>query len=232
MSNAVVHVNGSQAVLPTVLGLGPARIPVGGKIRAGIKVLTAKAADHPDALAIYERGLAAGDSFVQIERALAQALPQLKTPLVPKNVAWFTVRGQDFSNPDIAQQIMQLFGEDRGDGVRRLYRFPVVFPSDIWQTVMPHELAAWGAGEKRFWSDYSNDGRVRSCRHFAGVPYDDTGKRVIRIFGGRKTLLREHNGGLCEPEACAEYQRHECNLSGRFLFFIPGRVANGVCSKS
>ena len=75
MSNVMVKVNGSQAKLPTVLGQGPARIPTGGKIRAGIKVLTAKAAAHPDACAIYERGMVAGDSFVQIEQALAAALP-------------------------------------------------------------------------------------------------------------------------------------------------------------
>ncbi|MDO8777043.1 MAG: hypothetical protein Q7K57_51715 [Burkholderiaceae bacterium] len=222
MSNAVVKVNGSHSALPTVLGQGPARIPTGGKIRAGIKVLTAKAAAHPGAHAIYERGMAAGDSFVQIEQALSTALPQLKSPLVPKNVSWFTVRGQDFSNPEIARQILEAHGEDRGDGVKRLYRFPVVFPSDFWQVVMPHELAAWGAAEKRYWSEYSPDGRVRYCKQHASVPFDDTGKRVIRLFGGRKTMLREQNGGLCDPESCSEYQLRQCNLTGRFLFFIPG----------
>ena len=222
MSNVVVKVHGSRAALPTVLGQGPTRIPTGGKIRAGIKVLTAKAAAHPDARAIYERGLVAGDSFIQIEQALAAALPQLKTPLIPKNVSWFTVRGQDFSNPEIARQILESHGEDRGDGVKRLYRFPVVFPSDFWQVVMPHELAVWGAAEKHYWSEYSPDGRVRYCKQHASVPFDDTGKRVIRIFGGRKTMLRDQNGGLCDPESCREYQLRQCNLTGRFLFFIPG----------
>ena len=45
---------------------------------------------------------------------------------------------------------------------------------------------------------------------------------MIRLFGGRKTVLREENNGLCEPEACREYQARQCNLTGRFLFFIPG----------
>jgi hypothetical protein len=57
---------------------------------------------------------------------------------------------------------------------------------------------------------------------YAPVPMVDNGKRAIRIFGGRKTVRREDNGGVCDPEACSEYQKHECNLSGRFLFFIPG----------
>jgi hypothetical protein len=56
----------------------------------------------------------------------------------------------------------------------------------------------------------------------APVPVDDTGRRTIRIFGGRKTVAREANGGLCDPERCPEYQQRQCNLSGRFLFFIPG----------
>src|SRR5438876_5999365 len=153
MTNAVVTINGNRA-LPSVLGQGPARIPTGGKIRAGIKVLTKKAAENPQAKEIYEQGLAAGQSFEQIEKAIAEALPNLKTPLVPKNVPWFTVRAQDFPNPEIARQILDAYGEERGDGVKRLYRFPVVFPSDLWEVVMPHELAAWGANEKRFWSEY------------------------------------------------------------------------------
>lgn len=222
MSNAMVKVNGSHSVLPSVLGRGPARIPTGGKIRAGIKVLTRKAAEHPEACAIYERGLAAGDSFVQIEKALAEALPRLKTPLVPKNVPWFTVRGQDFPHPEMARQILETYGEVREDGIKRLYRFPVVFPSDFWQVVMPHELAAWGISEKHYWSEYSPDGRVRYCKQHAFPPFDDTGKRVIRIFGGRKAVMREESEGLCDPESCPQYQHRQCNLTGRFLFFIPG----------
>ena len=210
-----------SANLPTVLGQVSARIPVGGKIRAGIKVLAGKAAAHPKAKALYEQGVAAGQTFDQIERAIAEVLPQLKNPLVPRNVAWFTVRPQDFPNPEIAQQILDACAEDRGEG-RRLYRFPVVFPSDHWQTVMPHELAAWGTHEKRFWSAYSADGRSRHCMTHAPVPLDNTGRRTIRIFGGRKAIAREANAGLCDPENCAEYQQRQCNLSGRFLFFIPG----------
>ncbi len=218
----VIAVQGGGATAaPTLLGQGPARIPTGGKIRAGIKVLTKKAAGEPKAKAIYEQGVAAGQSFEQIERAIAEALPNLKAPLVPRNVPWFTVRAQDFPNPEIARDILDAYGEDRGEG-RRLYRFPVVFPSDYWQTVMPHELAAWGAHEKHYWSQYSADGRVRHCMCHAPVPVDETGRRTIRLFGGRKTMVREDNGGLCEPEACREYQQRQCNLTGRFLFFIPG----------
>ncbi len=208
-------------IAPTLLGQGPARIPTGGKIRAGIKVLTKKAAEQPKAKAIYDQGVAAGQSFEQIERAITEVLPALKTPLVPRNVPWFTVRAQDFPNPEIAAQILAAYGEDQGEG-RHLYRFPVVFPSDYWQTVMPHELAAWGAHEKHYWSQYSADGRVRHCMCHAPVPVDDTGRRTIRLFGGRKTVVRDENNGLCEPEACREYQARQCNLTGRFLFFIPG----------
>jgi hypothetical protein len=213
--------HGGSIAAPTLLGQGPVRIPTGGKIRAGIKVLTRKAAEQPKARAIYDQGVASGQSFEQIELAIAEALPDLKTPLVPRNVQWFTVRAQDFPNPEIAEQILEAHGEDRGEG-RRLYRFPVVFPTDHWQTVMPHELAAWGTHEKHFWSQYSADGRVRHCMTHAPVPVDDTGRRTIRLFGGRKTVPRDDNGGVCEPESCREYQQRQCNLSGRFLFFIPG----------
>lgn len=221
MANAIMTVYGGPPVAATVLGRGASRIPTAGKIRAGIKVLSRAAADEPRARELYDQGVAAGQSFEQIEKAIADVLPKIRTPLVPRNVAWFTVRGRDFANPVLAEQLLDAHGEDRGEG-RRLYRFPVVFPSDHWQTVMPHELAAWGAHEKRYWSAYSPDGRVRHCLCHAPVPLVDNGKRAIRIFGGRKTMLREDNGGVCEPEACGEYQLKQCNLSGRFLFFVPG----------
>ena len=159
MANAIVTVHGGPSSIATVLGQSPARIPTAGKIRAGIKVLTCTASEQPRACEIYERGVAAGESFDQIERLLAEALPKLRNPLMPRNVAWFTVRSQDFGNPALAQELLDTHGEDRGEG-RHLYRFPVVFPSDHWQTVMPHELAAWGANERRYWSEYSPDGRV------------------------------------------------------------------------
>jgi hypothetical protein len=216
-----VVLHGGQSGPPTVLGQASARIPTAGKIRAGIKVLSRRAAGEPRACEIYERGLRDGQSFDRIEQALADALPQLKNPLVPRNVPWFTVRPADFANPVLAHELLDAYGEDRGDG-RHLYRFPVVFPSDHWQTVMPHELAAWGSQDKRYWSEYSADGRVRHCMCHAPVPLDTQGRRAVRLFGGRKAVLREANGGICEPEACREYQQRECNLSGRFLFFVPG----------
>ena len=222
MTNAIVTSNGPRLAYPTVLGQGQMRIPTGGKIRAGIKVLTKKAAENPIVKDLYERGVAASHSFEEIERAIQQVAPDLKTPLIPKNVAWFTVRASDFPNPEIARQILETFGEDRGDGIKRLYRFPVVFPSDMWQAVMPHELVSWGTNEKKFWSEYSADGRIRHCKCHAPAPMDAGGKRAIRLFGGRKTMLRPENDGICNPEGCNEFQNRQCNLSGRFIFFIPG----------
>lgn len=222
MKHAIVTISESLPAIATILGEGRLRIPTGGKIRAGIKVLTKRAAEHPTAKDIYDRGIAENLPFEDIERAIIQAVPDLKTPLVPKNVAWFTVRPNDFPNPEIAGQILDAFGEDRGDGVRRLYRFPAIFPADRWQTVMPHELVAWGANEKKFWSEYSPDGRVRYCKRYAPVPMDHSGKRALRVFGGRKTMPRDENDGICNPENCREFQNRQCNLSGRFIFFIPG----------
>jgi len=218
---SAVVLHGGPSGPQTVLGQASARIPIAGKIRAGIKVLSKRAAGEPRACEIYERGLCDGHSFGRIEQALADALPQLKNPLIPRNVPWFTVRAADFANPVLAQELLDAYGEDRGEG-RHLYRFPVVFPSDHWQTVMPHELASWGANDKRYWSEYSADGRVRHCMCHAPVPLDTQGRRAVRLFGGRKAVMREANGGVCEPEACREYQQRECNLSGRFLFFVPG----------
>ena len=208
--------------LHTLLGRGVVRIAVGGRIRAGIKVLTRKAEENETARHLYAEGLAGGNAFEAIERQITKAVPELANPLVPKNVPYFTVRGADFPNPQVARQIMNTYAEDRGDGVMRLYRFPVVFPSDAWQHVMPHEMVAWAANERRYWSEYAADGQTRYCMTHEPVPVDASGRRAIRIFGGRKKMLRPDNGGVCNPEACAEYQARKCGLAGRFVFFIPG----------
>ena len=120
-AHPVIAVQGGVTAAPTLLGQSPARIPTGGKIRAGIKVLTKKAAGEPRAKVIYDQGVAAGQSFEQIERAITDALPNLKTPLVPRNVPWFTVRGQDFPNPEIAREILEAHGEAVVEMVRAWY---------------------------------------------------------------------------------------------------------------
>ena len=80
---------------------------------------------------------------------------------------------------EMARQILDTYGEDRGEG-RRLYRFPVVFPSDQWQTVMPHELAAWGTHEKHYWSEYAADGRQENI-HIADLLDGFVGEHMPKI---------------------------------------------------
>jgi hypothetical protein len=210
------------ALTPSLLGGATYRsIPTGGRIRSGIQVLTPKAADVQEARSLYEDGVAQGRSFEAIGRDITARCPDLTRPLRPKNVPYFTVRGEDFPNPEIARRIMDRYAEDKGDGVKRLYRFPVIFPADAWQNVMPHELAVWTHRERKFWSEYSEDGQTRYCMTHRPVPVSN-GKRTVRLFGGRKAMLRPDNNGVCEPEACPEYQAGNCGLAGRFIFFMPG----------
>ncbi|WP_426078667.1 hypothetical protein [Janthinobacterium sp. PSPC3-1] len=221
MSESHVATRGQIAVPVTVLGGRPMRIPTAGKIHAGIQVLTAAAASNPEIAAIYQQGVRDNISFQKITHLILEQFPQVKRPLVPKNVPWFTVRPEDFPNREIAGQIMALYGEDRGDGLH-LYRFPVIFPSDTWQMIMPHELVSWSANDKRYWSEYAADGRTRHCMTFAPAKVHAGSQRVVRTFGGRVKQLREDNGGVCDPECCPQFQLRKCNLSGRFVFYLPG----------
>jgi hypothetical protein len=220
--NEVQRVNGRTAGARALIGDTPAGFSIGGRIRAGIKVLTAAAARDCQAQAIYDAGIRSGKFFDDIEAEITRAVPDLRHPLVPKNVSYFTVRREDFAMPEVADLINNKYGEDRGDGVTRLYRFPVVFPADAWQTIMPHALMCYGASELKYWSQYSPDGRERYCITFDRVPVDSSGKRAIRVFGGRKRVMRGDNDGRCDPEICPEYQSKQCNLTGRFIFLIPG----------
>jgi hypothetical protein len=142
--NELQTLNGQEAAVPTLIGEAPTRFAIGGKIRAGIKVLTAAAAREREAQAIFEAGVETGKSLDDIAAEITRAVPELRHPLVRKNVAYFSVRRGDFAMAELADQILAKFGEDRGDGVARLYRFPVVFPADAWQVIMPHALMCYG----------------------------------------------------------------------------------------
>jgi len=209
---------------PTVLGQAQARIPIGGKVRPGIMVLTKNAAQNQDARALYEKHRRAGMPFQEINRLIKESCKLQRNPMTPKNVPYFTVRPGDFKNPAAAQIIMDKYAGDKGDseGIQ-LYRFPVIFPVDNWQAVMPHEFACYTAGEKKYWSEYSPDG-TRMCKQRAQVEMTGRGdkQKAHRPAGGRQAIPRADNGGVCNPDECPQYQKRECTLTGRLIFHIPG----------
>jgi len=205
---------------PSILGQRKPHLRADGKIRSGIKVLTPTAAKNQDAVAIYEAGIKQGRKFDDIERDIRGKLNNNKSPLMPKNVPYFVVRPGDFANPETAKQIMETYAEDRGEG-RHLYRFPVVFAMDNWQAVMPHSLQCWSASELMYWSEYGDDGK-RYCMTRLPVARDASNQRAKRVFGGRETVRREENGGVCNPESCPQYQSRACMLKGQLFFYIPG----------
>lgn len=205
---------------PTVLGSTQARIPIGGHVRPGIMVLTPTAAKNKTAVDLYQRGIAAGTPFKALARTIADDCGFQKSPLMPKNAPYFTVRPCDFSTPENAEEMLRRYGEDRGEG-RQLYRFPVIFPLDNWQAVMPHQFACFNGSERLFWSEYAPDG-TRFCMMHETLEARGEGRnrRVHRPAGGRKHVVRRP----CDPDSCEEYQARKCMLSGRFVFHVPGLV--------
>lgn len=209
------------AVSTTILGQRPTvQMPIGGVIRPGIKTLTQAAQQNDTARAIYERGCAEGKNFDTIENEIRQAVPGLKSALRPANVPYFVARRGDFPTPELADLLLDKYGETREDGVRRLYRFPVIFAADSWELLMPHTLQVWAAGKRKYWAEYDDSG-TRRCKTYAAVPKDASG-RVIRLFGGRQVVDRPEFGGLCDPQRCPQYQERQCNLDARLLFIVPG----------
>ncbi len=221
MNQLAAPLPAAAGVPTTILGQRPTmQVPIGGVIRPGIKILTQAAQQNDAARAIYERGCAEGKDFDTIEHEIRQAVPSLKSPLRPANVPYFVARRGDFPMPELADLLLDKYGETREDGVRRLYRFPVIFAADAWELLMPHTLQVWAAGKRKYWAEYDDAG-VRRCKTYAAVPKDAAG-RVIRLFGGRKVVDRPEFGGLCDPERCPQYQERQCNLDARLLFIVPG----------
>ncbi|EIM98683.1 hypothetical protein WQE_22768 [Paraburkholderia hospita] len=197
------------------------RPPIIGKIRPGIKVLTRAAQGNPQAVAMYNEMVIAGDSYETIGKTIETKL-KLRNALVPRNVPHFTCRRSDFSNPDTADEILRLYGEDRGDGVK-LHRFPVMFAFDDWLRNVPNQMAAYTTTGRQYFSEYRRDGK-RYCKTYAPVERDERAKRARRSFGGRLVIHRQDEDipdGICDPHMCPQYQERKCNLTANFLFAIP-----------
>jgi hypothetical protein len=218
--NAVVSMTGSPA--RSLVEERAMRPPTIGRIRPGIKVLKQSIArDNERAAKIYRDMVEAGDSFETIAKTL-ESQCRIRDALVPKNVPYFTCRRSDFTNPEVADEILRLYGEDRGDGVK-LYRFPALFAFNDWMQNVPNQMAAWGTTGRKFFSEYGNDG-TRYCKTYAKVERDPRAQRGKRHFGGRVVIFRQDDSipdGICDPEQCPQYQSRQCNLSAGFIFAVP-----------
>jgi hypothetical protein len=137
-------------------------------------------------------------------------------------VPYFTCRRSDFTNPDVADEILRLYGEDRGEGLK-LYRFPVLFAFNDWMSNLPNQMAAWGTTGRKYFSEYGQDG-TRYCKTYAKAERDPRAQRTKRHFGGRTVIFRQDDSipdGVCDPEQCPQYQSRQCNLSASFIFAVP-----------
>jgi hypothetical protein len=217
--NAVVSMlNGPARSVVEERALRP---PVIGHIRPGIKVLTSAARKNERAIELYDQMVAAGDSFETIGKAI-ESKCSIRNALAPKNVPYFTCRRSDFTNPDVADEILKLYGEDRGDGVK-LYRFPVLFAFNDWMQNLPNQMAAWGTTGRKFFSEYGTDG-VRYCKTYEKAERDPRAQRATRHFGGRVVIFRQDDSipdGVCDPGQCPQYQARQCNLTANFIVAIP-----------
>lgn len=204
---------------PSILGEARARLPITGRIRPGIQVLTKGASSNPRIVEAYDRGMREGQSYEEIAKAI-EALGYTKKPLIPLNTDHFAVKREHFINPAIADLIIEKYGEVRpGTREKRVYQLPIILPTDDWLLAIPHEFAVMDRGGKHFWSEYDSDG-VRRCMYPA--PLDPDPKNRRRTGAGRPILVRQDNGGRCEPEKCPEYQSRKCRLTGAFQFYVAG----------
>ena len=217
--NAVVNL--ANGPVRSVVEERALRPPVIGHIRPGIKVLTSRARCNARAVELYNSMVAAGESFDAIAMAL-ESKCNLKNALAPRNTPYFTCRRADFTNPDVADEILKLYGEDRGEGLK-LYRFPVLFAFNDWMQNLPNQMTVYGSNGRKFWSQYERDG-IRYCMTYAKIERDPRAQRAVRHFGGRTVIRRQDEAipdGICDPEQCPQYQARHCNLSASFIFAVP-----------
>ncbi|AEK58750.1 conserved hypothetical protein [Acidithiobacillus caldus SM-1] len=184
-----------------------------GRIRPGLKVLKRALAQNAKASNIYNRGLAAGVGFKAIESALEKA--GFKGSLVPKNEPFFSVWPKEFKNPQAAERILEVYGEQReGDPVKRLYRFPVVFLHSDPRRMILTRYECYTASGLKYRSEERNGERL--CIGKGEIPKRNG--RVVRLSTGVPEVVR----GTCVPEECPEFQGNLCKRRSHVIVSIPG----------
>ena len=198
------------------------RLPVAGKLRPGVKVLTKAAAGNPALVAIYQEGVASGASFDDIAAAMSKVKGAPNYPLTPRNVPWFTARQGDFATPGAAAKILDLYGEVRhGDPERHIYTLPIIFPADDMDLVFREQFEAWRASELHRWSEADPETGVLQCMKRVEVTPD---KSARRRWGGRPTEAERP----CDPNDCALFGSGECKHIGSLSFWVPGVTGTSV----
>jgi hypothetical protein len=201
-------------------------IKLGGKIRPGIKVLTKVARDNPIASEIYNEGVSRRLKYSDIEKRIRERT-NIENPMFPRNTAFFNVAASDFGMPEIAEKIIEMFGEVREEhsNEKQLYRFPVVFHSDELEEVYPNQLKRYG-GEQAYESHYGDDGE-RYCRYLPEVSAEQLAEQKARRQ--KRAPRREHVlRGKCDPGICNEFLQGQCRFRGRLHFYIPGISSTGL----
>lgn len=198
-----------------------------GKIRSGTKVLTKRASENANIVAIYNRTLAGAISFQDAAKEIEKRHGD-KNPFFPRNTPHFHANAWDMEGGlKVSERLLSLYGEVReGDNQPRLYRFPVVFP-DIGvgnlDTAMDGGMSVQGGGANtiRYRSKYSLDGR-NMCVFLPEVVRTQDTKR--KQFARRELMVR----GECVTDTCPEFASGACRFGGKLRFYIPGIPGAGV----
>lgn len=195
--------------------------PIAGRIRPGTKVPTKASQNNPRVMAMYQEVLAGRTTFKDAEKTLEKEL-NIRFPFTPKNPQDFRISPLDIEGGQlVVDRFMELYGTDEvvnGVQVRKLYRFPVVFP-DVPGGVegfFKSEFAV-PVGQFRYHSVYSDEG-VRNCLYLKPVNPDDHKQAKRKKWLRREPTVR----GVCNPANCEEFASGACRFRGDLQFYVPG----------
>jgi Recombination directionality factor-like len=202
---------------------GQMKATMGGSLRPGIKVLTKAGLENPEIVKIYNNGVKELMSFNDIEKEILKKFPNAKNCMYPRNVEYFSVAAKDFPSAAAAKQFIEAFGEDRGDGIKRIYTVPVAFKSDNLEEIFPNTLQGFADGTFHYMVIDESSGK-HLCMHRKPIDAEKAkrGKVLPREFSIKSD---------CVPNECAMYASGRCKFNGSLEFYIPGTTI-GLVSMS
>jgi hypothetical protein len=193
---------------------------MGGALRPGIKVPTKEAAAIPEIAKIYNQGVSDLKGFDEIEKEILKKFPTMKNCLIPRNVEYFSVTAKNFPSTAAAKKFVETFGEDRGDGVKRIYTVPVAFKSDELEEIFPNTLQGW-ANDTYYCMVIDEQTGKHMCMHRKPIESDKAQRRKVLP---RELTIRSE----CSPNTCDVYGAGKCKFNGTLEFYVPGTTVGLV----
>jgi len=181
--------------------------------------------NNPKAISIYADGVAKRQKFTDIEKRIKDQTG-ISNPMYPRNTPYFNVAASDFGMPEIAQLIVDTYGEMRDDDARSSC---IASQSFSTRTTLTRSIQT--SSNDTATNHTTSRTTVKTASGTAAIcrPYrKNRQQQFVLVASKRCHGARKLFAAKCDPGTCDEFGQGQCKFRGRLLFYVPGIPSTGI----